>query len=448
LGERPSEVKNKNYYYIKIIYLLQINNLALKLFFYIKFTKMKKLTFLSLITFSLVNAIAQNTAYGTGALTNNTTGTYNSAFGNNALHLNTIGAQNAAFGEGALSSMTVGYRNIGIGLGALGSNVAGGGNIAIGVNTLQSSSSSANVAIGDWSMIATTTGHSNVAVGMSSLYYNTTGILNTVVGASAGIQLRTGSYNTILGADFNGIGLVTGNANTLIGARMQGLPANLSNTIILADGNGNQRLYIDNNGNAGLGTTAPTARLEVNSNTAGVSGLKFTQLTSASATVAGNGKALSVDAAGNVVLTTAGASTSFFANATVGTDNIINTNTGGVIIGTGITTAPSGYKLYVTDGIITEKVKVAVKNSADWADYVFDEKYPLLDIILLDKYIAQNKHLPGIQSADKIKENGGFELGQTTVKLLEKIEELTLYVIQLKKEINQIKGEPKITTNK
>jgi len=54
-----------------------------------------------------------------------------------------------------------------------------------------------------------------------------------------------------------------------------------------------------------------------------------------------------------------------------------------------------------------------------------------------------NKHLPGIPSAPEVKEAGGVELGSMHVKLLEKVEELTLYVIQLKKENDEIKKQLK-----
>jgi hypothetical protein len=64
----------------------------------------------------------------------------------------------------------------------------------------------------------------------------------------------------------------------------------------------------------------------------------------------------------------------------------------------------------------------------------------------LEKYILQNKHLPNIPSENEIKAEGGFDVGAMNIKLLEKIEELALYVIKLNKdnetlhrEINQLK---------
>jgi hypothetical protein len=56
---------------------------------------------------------------------------------------------------------------------------------------------------------------------------------------------------------------VTGINNTIIGANVTGLASTLSNRIIIADGSGNQRIYVDNTGNVGIGTTAPTAKLHL-----------------------------------------------------------------------------------------------------------------------------------------------------------------------------------------
>lgn len=96
-----------------------------------------------------------------------------------------------------------------------------------------------------------------------------------------------------------------------------------------------------------------------------------------------------------------------------------------------------GYKLYVDQGILTEKVKVAVANSANWADYVFAKEYKLMPLTEVEQFVNENKHLPNVPSAaDMIKE--GNDLGKTDAKLLEKIEELTLYLIEMKKANEQL----------
>ena len=79
------------------------------------------------------------------------------------------------------------------------------------------------------------------------------------------------------------------------------------------------------------------------------------------------------------------------------------------------------YKLFVEGGILTEKVKVALRNTNNWADYVFDENYNLMPLDKLEKYISTNKHLPGIDSASELSKNG-LDLAEMQSKQMEKIE--------------------------
>jgi len=92
---------------------------------------------------------------------------------------------------------------------------------------------------------------------------------------------------------------------------------------------------------------------------------------------------------------------------------------------------PDGYKLFVEDGILTEKL--SVKTVSNWADDVFDKNYQLLPIYKLEGFINENKHLPNIPSESEIKEKG-YDVADMDALLLRKIEELSLYVIELKKE--------------
>ncbi|PVW16533.1 hypothetical protein DDV96_04605 [Marixanthomonas spongiae] len=105
-----------------------------------------------------------------------------------------------------------------------------------------------------------------------------------------------------------------------------------------------------------------------------------------------------------------------------------------------INATPGDYKLYVADGILTEKLKIALSSSDDWADYVFENNYRLRSLSELEKYIKKNKHLPGVPSAKKL-EKEGIDVGKMQAKQMEKIEELTLYVISLKKEIEVLKSK-------
>ncbi len=109
------------------------------------------------------------------------------------------------------------------------------------------------------------------------------------------------------------------------------------------------------------------------------------------------------------------------------------------------TTATGTCRLAVDGKIGAREIKVTL---GSFADYVFDKTYKLRSLYDLDKFIQMNKHLPGIPTAKEVEENGGVELGKMNVKLLEKVEELTLYVIQLKKENDGIKKQLKKVLNK
>lgn len=113
------------------------------------------------------------------------------------------------------------------------------------------------------------------------------------------------------------------------------------------------------------------------------------------------------------------------------------TQDGNVGIGTQY---PGSFKLAVEGRIAARGVKVT---TANFADYVFEPTYKLRSLSSVESYINENKHLPGMPSAKEVEKDGGFELGNMNVKLLEKIEELTLYVIELKKENEQMKKEIK-----
>jgi hypothetical protein len=105
---------------------------------------------------------------------------------------------------------------------------------------------------------------------------------------------------------------------------------------------------------------------------------------------------------------------------------------------------PTGYAfkgnrtLNVERGILTDSIRVSPVDQ--WADYVFDENYPLKPISELSEFIRTHKHLPNIPTTEEVNSHG-IELGAMNARLLEKIEELTLYVIQLQDQINELKKQ-------
>jgi hypothetical protein len=95
----------------------------------------------------------------------------------------------------------------------------------------------------------------------------------------------------------------------------------------------------------------------------------------------------------------------------------------------------TGYSLSVAGKIIAEEVKVQLR--AAWPDYVFAKDYKLLPLDELEQSINKNKHLPNIPSAAEV-EKDGISLGDMNKRLMEKVEELTLYIIDLNKKNNAL----------
>lgn len=75
-----------------------------------------------------------------------------------------------------------------------------------------------------------------------------------------------------------------------------------------------------------------------------------------------------------------------------------------------------------------------------WCDYVFDPDYELMSLDDLEAFIKKNRHLPDVPTTAAVLDHG-VALGEMNALLLKKNEELTLYLLQLKKEIGELKGE-------
>ncbi|NQU35009.1 MAG: hypothetical protein HQ521_17420 [Bacteroidetes bacterium] len=112
---------------------------------------------------------------------------------------------------------------------------------------------------------------------------------------------------------------------------------------------------------------------------------------------------------------------------------LINRNSGDMAIG-GENFA-TGYKLSVEGKVICEEVRVSLQ--ADWPDYVFEENYNLMPIVDLKNFINTNGHLPNIPPAEKL-ESSGIEIGEMQRLLLEKVEELSLYIIEQEARIEKL----------
>jgi hypothetical protein len=110
-------------------------------------------------------------------------------------------------------------------------------------------------------------------------------------------------------------------------------------------------------------------------------------------------------------------------------NGIVVHSNGGVSIETDY--LPSTYSLAVNGKAICEELRVDL--FAAWPDYVFEPEYELMPLKEVREVLAEQKHLPGMPSATEVQDNGQM-VGEIQLKLLEKVEELMLYVIGLEEK--------------
>ena len=128
----------------------------------------------------------------------------------------------------------------------------------------------------------------------------------------------------------------------------------------------------------------------------------------------------------------------FFSFDAQSQDLMLLKTSGKVVIGdTSLISTPGPYNLYVQNGILTEKVKVALRNANEWSDHAFSITPTLEEV---DNSIQNNRHLTNIPSAQALVEEG-YELKEMDAKLLANIEWLWQHTINLKKENELLKAE-------
>lgn len=214
--------------------------------------------------------------------------------------------------------------------------------------------------------------------------------------------------------------------------------------------NGGDRLFVSGNGNVGIGAASNFYKLDVSGDSR-VTGNHYVEGLVKSESMEINSNApfleihttsngtfgkIEIDNSNNVVL-----GKSFFGGALV-LDGAIGSSTKRFYvskanqfnIGTGINA--SGYTLSVEGKVIaTDFTTSAIVN---WPDYVFADEYKLKPLADVRKFISENKHLPGIPAAAEIEKNG-IQLGDMSKRLMEKVEELTLYIINMQEQIDNLK---------
>ncbi len=256
-------------------------------------------------------------------------------------------------------------------------------------------------------------------------------ILTTIalIGISFGMKaqdLTLGINNALLGN--NGSGLFTqlifwNGSNAYYGRNALG--AGINNQYFRT--NGIDRMIINYDGNIGIGTTQPTSKLFINQpldNNNG--GLSISDTGGRLIQIYGEGSA------GRQVIRTSATLNPLAFDLNGNEKMRINSN-GNVGIGT---TNLGSWKLAVNGKIRAKEIKV----ETGWSDFVFYDDYKLPTLQEVENHIKEKGHLKDIPSEKEVEKNGIF-LGEMDSKLLQKIEELTLYTIQQQKEIDNLEKE-------
>lgn len=181
-------------------------------------------------------------------------------------------------------------------------------------------------------------------------------------------------------------------------------------------------------GNLGVGTHTPTSQLQVYK-----ADDVFLRITSATYNKKAGIYLHNYDRRWDLLNDGANGEYFVIRDGTLAIDRLVISSSGNVGIGT---TTPDS-KLTVAGKVHSREVKVTVTAGAD---HVFKDDYQLRELKKLEAFIKENKHLPEIAPEKEMLEKG-VEVGEFQMKLLQKIEELTLYVIELKKESDQQKKE-------
>jgi len=259
-------------------------------------------------------------------------------------------------------------------------------------------------------------------------------LFGTVRSASGGFQIDTTGifYSKGYGTRVDNVNYHHFIANNNTGAAFINQSGTTGPILRLSSGiataNQNVKFTVENNGNLGIGTLTPAEKIV----------LYNTDTTQAFIQYGNSKNAIGANRGFVTGVSSIGAGMVWQREAlpiTFGTTNLERMRilaNGNV----GIGTVSPDYKLDVVGNIRAYSVQIS---TAKTADFVFDEDYQLRPLSEVENYIAANKHLPEIAPAAEMKEKG-IDMGDMQIKLLQKVEELTLYVIQQQKEIEELKS--------
>jgi hypothetical protein len=180
------------------------------------------------------------------------------------------------------------------------------------------------------------------------------------------------------------------------------------------------RFTLNSSGNVGIGTTTPVSRLSV------------VQTGTASPTF----ELTNTSKGPNISYGHFGATGDWYLRSAANSGYVILQDQSAGVVGVGTTYVPAGYKMSVNGKVICTELKVQLL--ASWPDYVFKPDYKLMKLSDLSDFINTNGHLPGIPSSDDVNSSAGVEVGEMQRVLVEKIEELTLYILKQEEKIQQL----------
>lgn len=263
-------------------------------------------------------------------------------------------------------------------------------------------------------------------------------ILSGLAGTSTKI-LTVGTNGQLSSTDYSAIGDNLGNHTA-----SQNI--NLNGKKIVNGTSGAGGIFVSTGGKVriGTGTTSPAYDLEVNGTTVSanlrISGLAST--TQKILTVGTGGQVSSTDVstfADNMGNHTASQNINLNGNKLVGstasTNGLFVGTNGNVRIGAG--SGNPGNALEVNGVVRSKEVLVEISG---WSDFVFEKNYKLMSLADVEQFVNQYGHLPDVPSAHEVEKNG-IELGEMNALLLQKIEEMTLHLIEMEKRIEELETQ-------